>query len=461
MKVGKYLLEKHNFANPEVKARFVDQFGYSDRILESILTDRYPLLLTCHIHDIAIFTGLDIDFIHSLEERGQLSDFEKQTASTPPMGKPFNARPIMATINIKDLVSKDWDKMKDPKAISIQLNLNNDEPIELVPVTPEGIMKYEQAMNRLRRSMDPLNTPFRTSVTDDPEMEALLERIREFSKGKSFKIITPKTLQHGDVVNKDPAEVDYLVTTYPITGIESVKIVKGRELGIDNGDKFVLADKMRTTLDVLGIDTAAPGTQDVSVRIGNKRIAALMEDPEFAKEFHGMTIEAVAKILKDRAFSEKFGEDIHNPDKPLKGTITLPPSALDGIDIYAQPSLRFSDAEVVTELGKESFNPKVEVKEIVDFIRSKGYSQGFTRSVEKILEELSEPELPQRQTGCRGKDLYALGRQGAFRTTVGGNEPITKEVMVPTDLFRELANIAIDNGYPCAEEAFQLLTKNK
>ncbi|QBZ70833.1 hypothetical protein pETSU_252 [Edwardsiella phage pEt-SU] len=42
MKVGKYLLEKHGFDKDSTKARFLEDFGYSEKILESILDDRYP-----------------------------------------------------------------------------------------------------------------------------------------------------------------------------------------------------------------------------------------------------------------------------------------------------------------------------------------------------------------------------------------------------------------------------------
>lgn len=316
--------------------------------------------------------------------------------------------------------------MKDPKGIMIKLNLNDpDKPVELVPVDEEGIRRYEEAMARLRSSMD--YPPFRSKIDDDPELDALFVRLREMTKNRTFKLITPSAIKPGTPVQRDPGEVDYLITTYPITGPESVKIVKGRELGIGTGDKFVVADKMRSTLDVLGIDIEP---KEVEVKLGNKRIAAMMEDPEFRKEWQEAVGHQLVQMVKHRLAKELVGENGCHPDKMLEGKITLPPGALEGINIYTQPSLRFSDAEVVAELSKESFGPKGE----------------------KILEELSEPELPQRQTGCRNKDIASLYYKD--------EEPV-KEVMVPVGLLRELANIAIDNGYPCAEEAFQILTKNK
>ncbi|AEV89465.1 hypothetical protein OBP_028 [Pseudomonas phage OBP] len=316
MKVGKYLLEKHNFGDPEVKARFLDQFGYSEKILESILADRYPSLLGCHIHDIAIFTGEDPGFLQSLEEYEQLSDFEKQTLSSPPMGKPyvsdppvakielmgvpsqesvnkvnemaneiiddikagnslkgpilniaaiaagsrpFNTRPVKTEVGIKDLVSDDWDKMKEPvDGVMIKLNLSSGEPVELVGVDEDGIRRYEEAINKLRASMD--YPGFGCLVGDDPEMESLITRLREYTKDKSFKLITPKAdlaiseMQCKSRIHRDPSEVEYVVTTYPITGPESVKVVKGRDLGIGTGDKYVFSNQLKHTINKLGLD---------------------------------------------------------------------------------------------------------------------------------------------------------------------------------------------------------------
>lgn len=333
MKVGKYLLEKHNFGDEEVKSRFLDQFGYSERILEAILDDHYPALLGCHLRDISIFTGEDIDFLHSLEEFDKLTEFQKATLTSPPMGKPFVTRPILAKVVIKDPKTGEWD---------------------------------------------PLDSPFRTAIGGDPELDALFARARELSKGKTFRIITPKAVEVGDEIKKDPSEADYVVTTYPITGPQSVKIVKGRELGIGAGDKFVVANQMRSTINKLGLGNPPP--EEVEVMLGNKRIAALMEDSEFRKEWQDVVAEQLVDLTK-----RKLGE-------------------------------------------------------------------GF------------ELELPPRQTGCRGKDLLGLYYKDNDqpRSDYKLDDVVDQElVSVPKGLLRELANIAIDNGYPCAEEAFQYLTKNK
>lgn len=460
MKVGAYLLEKHNFGDPEVKARFLDQFGYSETILEGILSDRYPVLLGCHIYDIATFTGEDPDFIHSLEEFDQLTDFQKQTVTPPPMGKPFVTHPVITEVHIKDLTPDDklfkgpayvtpveeleqtfsiGNPPKQP-GVFIELNLNNDKPVELVPVTPEGIMRYEQEMNRLRRSMqDHLSI----NPSNDPELDALYERVKARANGKHFKVITPKALQPGDAINKDPAEIDYLVTTYPITGIESVKIVKGRELGIGTGDKFVFSNQMRSTIGRLGLDI--PAEAHIDVMLSNKHIAALMEDPEFAKEFRGMSIDTIARILKDRAFSEKFGEHIHNPDKPLKGTVTLPPGALEGIDIYTQPSVP----------GLVLPEPELPI----------GLSGTITL-------DMSGVTMGNARTGVETKVVVDKGTVDKFNiyqavvNDIKDKNPINKLkdqelIPVPKSLLRELANVAIDNGYPCADEIFEILSKHK
>lgn len=314
MKVGKYLLEKHNFGDEEVKSRFLDQFGYSERVLEGILDDRYPALLTCHLQDLSIFTGDDIDFLNSLQEFDKLTDFEKQTLNPAPMGKPFVTLPVKTEVRIKD---------------------------------PE--------------------IPLHPVIENDPELDALFARIKEYTKGKTFKLITPSAIKSGSPIPRDGSEVDYVVTTYPITGPESVKIVKGRELGIGNGDKFVFANQMRSTINKLGLSNPPP--EEVDVLLSNSRIAALMEDPEFRKEWEGVVGEQLVELAKRQL---------------KKGLLDT-----EGIDIYTQPTLRQGETKITTE------------------------------------------------------------------------ESATKEVLVPVGLLRELANIAIDNGYPCAEEAFQLLTKNK
>lgn len=354
MKVGKYLLEKHNFGDEEVKSRFLDQFGYSERILEAILDDRYQALLTCHLHDLAIFTGEDIDFLDSLQEFDTLTEFEKQTLNSVPLGKQYvPTHPVFATfpvkteVVVKDPTTGEWDKEKGPIPV-IKLNLNSDDPVELNEIYP------------------------------DPELEALLARARELSKGKTFRIITPKALEVGDPIPPTASEADYVITTYPITGPQSVKIVKGRELGIGDGDKFVVANQMRSTINKLGLGNPPP--EEVEVMLGNKRIAALMEDPEFRKEWQDVVAERLVDLAK-----RKLGE-------------------------------------------------------------------GF------------ELELPPRQTGCRGKDLLGLYYKDndQSRSDYKLDDVVDQElVSVPKGLLRKLANIAIDNGYPCAEEAFQYLTKNK
>lgn len=353
MKVGAYLLEKHNFGDPEVKARFLDQFGYSETVLEKILQDTYPVLLGCHIHDLSIFTGEDVDFLHSLEGYKSLI----------PDDLLYKGPAYVAPVEELEQTFSIGNPPKQP-GVFIELNLNNDKPVELVPVTPEGIMRYEQVMNRLRRSME---ENLSINPDNDPELDALYERVKQRANGKHFKVITPKALQPGDAINKDPAEIDYLITTYPITGIESVKIVKGRELGIGTGDKFVFANQMRSTINKLGLSNPPP--EEVDVLLGNSRIAALMEDPEFRKEWEGVVGEQLVELAKRQL---------------KKGLLDT-----EGIDIYTQPTLRQGETKITTE------------------------------------------------------------------------ESAPKEVLVPVGLLRELANIAIDNGYPCAEEAFQLLTKNK
>lgn len=473
MKVGAYLLEKHNFGDPEVKARFLNQFGYSETILEKILQDVYPVLLGCHIYDIAIFTGEDPDFIHSLEEFDRLSDFQKQTVTPPPMGKPFTThldKPIPDDILFKgptyvtpvEELEQTFSIGNPPKqpGVRIELNLGTDKPIELVGVDEEGIRRYEEATAKLRASMDYPTHNF--NHDSDPELDALIERIKDFSKGKSFKVITPKALEPGDTPKKDPGEVDYVITTYPITGIESVKIVKGRELGIGTGDKFVISDQMKTTIGKLGLDNEKP--KEVDVLLGNKYIAALMEDPEFRKVVEEANVKKLIALLTG-ALKDK--------------DINIPPEALDreGINIYTQPSVpglalpEPSQQTVVHASTRFSTPIKPEADKVAPdpILPEPELPIGISGT---ITLDMSDVTMGNARTGVETKvvvDKNTVDKFNIYQAVVNDikdENPINKLkdeelVPVPKSLLRELANIAIDNGYPCADEIFEILSKHK
>lgn len=99
MKVGKLLKEKYGFDKQETVDRFADQFGYYSTILDAILEDRYPVLLTCHINDLALFTGASEDELYAAQELPEVPDPLRPYV---PMGKPYiTPEPIMVKLDIK------------------------------------------------------------------------------------------------------------------------------------------------------------------------------------------------------------------------------------------------------------------------------------------------------------------------------------------------------------------------
>ena len=232
----------------------------------------------------------------------------------------------------------------------------------------------------------------------------------------------------GDEIKEDPSEADYVVTTYPITGPQSVKIVKGRELGIGNGDKFVVANQMRSTINKLGLSNPPP--EEVDVLLGNKRIAAMMEDPEFRKEWQDVVGEQLVALAK-----KKLDEGFE---------LELPPR---------QTGCRGKD--LIALYYKDNDQPRSDYK--LDDVTNQEQTVVHART--RFTTEVEPGAF--EESAIEKKDLYGLSQEPGFRTMIGANELIGNHVMVPIALLRELANIAIDNGYPCAEEAFQYLTKNK
>lgn len=103
MRVGQYLKETHDFDKQETIDNFCDIYGYTEIIITKIVEDRYQALLTCHINDLASFTGEDPEFLHSLEERHLLSELDKACLDESPMGKPYvTENPVMGKLVISD-----------------------------------------------------------------------------------------------------------------------------------------------------------------------------------------------------------------------------------------------------------------------------------------------------------------------------------------------------------------------
>lgn len=66
MVFGKYLKDKHRFSDPEVVAEFCEKFGYTEKMVNKIVDDVYPRLLTCQVNDIAMFTGDDFNVLWNI-----------------------------------------------------------------------------------------------------------------------------------------------------------------------------------------------------------------------------------------------------------------------------------------------------------------------------------------------------------------------------------------------------------
>lgn len=104
MIIGKVLKEKYGFNNPEKVNEFTDKYFYSKRIVEGILSDKYPVLLTCHLNDISEFTGIPFEMLNKMQD--DISDYclLEYLEKIPPMGKPYiGVPPVMVKLDIKEI----------------------------------------------------------------------------------------------------------------------------------------------------------------------------------------------------------------------------------------------------------------------------------------------------------------------------------------------------------------------
>lgn len=190
-------------------------------------------------------------------------------------------------------------KYYDKPPMTIKLNLQSGGPIEIVPADEKTIACYEKFVESVQNN---LNSPFK-HVNHDPEMAGLYARVKELAASKSFTLISPREMNGS---NKDQACTDFLVTTYPITGIESLNIIKGREAeATSTGDKYVFSDKLKNTIETLKSDQLVG--EYPNVVFGTKRLLALMDDPEFIKVIENATTDKLSGILL---------KALHNGDKP-------------------------------------------------------------------------------------------------------------------------------------------------
>lgn len=71
MVLGKYLKTNHGFSNPEVIAKFCEQFGYTEQMVNKIVNDAYPHLLSCQVNDIAKFINVDSSVLWEISIQGK------------------------------------------------------------------------------------------------------------------------------------------------------------------------------------------------------------------------------------------------------------------------------------------------------------------------------------------------------------------------------------------------------
>lgn len=154
MKVGKLLKEKYGFDKQETIDRFIDQTGYSFVILRKILDDSYPVLLSCHIHDLAVFTGAsEEELMEAQELSGDVSELRGHT----PMGKPYHHRhPLIGVLN---MTLPAIEEIFPKRTIKIDL---------------DEIVDYPNILDKGEKSFD------------DPEIKELVQRIRDRFKSTSF-----------------------------------------------------------------------------------------------------------------------------------------------------------------------------------------------------------------------------------------------------------------------------------
>lgn len=74
MSLGKYLKANHGFSDPEVIAKFCEQFGYTEKMVNKIVDDLYPVLLSCQVNDLASFTGTDSDVLWNISIQSKVKD---------------------------------------------------------------------------------------------------------------------------------------------------------------------------------------------------------------------------------------------------------------------------------------------------------------------------------------------------------------------------------------------------
>ena len=100
MEIGKLLKEKHGFDKPETLISFKCKYNYSDKFIESLLNDRFPELLACHIDDISEFTGISVKELLKLQTPKPAHGMGHPHA---PLGRPWIFKPVFAKIAIKDI----------------------------------------------------------------------------------------------------------------------------------------------------------------------------------------------------------------------------------------------------------------------------------------------------------------------------------------------------------------------
>lgn len=148
MKVGKLLKEKAGFDNPETVTRFINRFGYSEVIFNKILNDQFPVLLTCHIEDLSLFTGFSVTELIEAQELTTDVDILRMHV---PMGKPYVAEPpVAATIDVRIEIPDLQEAIAKRYGGCTKLEQEEDLPVHKV-----SVMAGERGAEYLLAAMGP------------------------------------------------------------------------------------------------------------------------------------------------------------------------------------------------------------------------------------------------------------------------------------------------------------------
>lgn len=203
--------------------------------------------------------------------------------------------------------TKNNPKYYDKPPMVIKLNLQSGADIVLIPFKEDPDPSYDKLVENLKRTYAYPNIEH---LALKPGPTILHDRVKAIADSTSFKLLTPEKhgLGHTALTSSCRQEVDGIVslTTCPIAGVASTKIIKGREAdATPTGDKHVFSDKLKNTIETLKSDRLVG--EYPNVVFGTKRLLALMDDPEFIKVIENATTDKLSEVIL---------KALHNRDKP-------------------------------------------------------------------------------------------------------------------------------------------------